>query len=78
MSEAPQDDPTDTDSEEVLRGLRRDELYKNICAEIAKVQWKLVEEMDPETGLINHILLGDNDLPMWLPPCRQGRCGAGG
>lgn len=59
MTDAPQGDP---------RGLERDKLYENICAEIAKVQWKLVEETDTETGLTSHVLLGDNDLPMWLIP----------
>lgn len=66
MSEASQDDPPDEESEEILRGLERNELYENICAEIAKVQWKLVEETDPDTGLTSHILLGDDDLPMWV------------
>ena len=51
MSEPLQEDPTDTDSEEVLRELERDEFYENICKELAKVGWKIVEETDSETGL---------------------------
>ena len=68
MSETPQDDTPDADLEEMRRGQERDKLYQNICAEIAKVQWKLVEEPDPDTALTSHVLLGSNDLPMWLIP----------
>lgn len=68
MSKTSQSDPPDVDLEEVLRTLERDELYENLCKEIAVVQWQIIEETDRKTGLKSHVLLGDNDLPMWRIP----------
>ena len=71
MSKPPQDNllsleaSPDEELEEVLREVQRGELYKNICAEIAKFQWQIAEETDPETGLLRHVLINEDGDPLW-------------
>ncbi len=72
MSEPPQDDnllspepSPDEELEEVLREVQLDELYENICAEIAKFRWQIVEERDPKTGLLWHVLINEDGNPLW-------------
>ncbi len=72
MSETPQDDnllspepSPDEELEEVLREVQLDELYENICAEIAKFGWQIVEERDPKTGLLWHALINENGGILW-------------
>lgn len=74
MSELPEDDnllspelstDEELELEEVLREVQLDELYENICAEIAKYQWQIVEERDPKTGLLWHVLISEDGNPLW-------------
>ena len=76
MSEPPQDDDllrsgvsqeisNDENPEEILRELEHDELYQEISGEIAKFGWKIVEEIDPETGLKRHVLINEYGHLLW-------------
>ena len=51
MSETTQDDPPDVDLEELLRKLERDELYENLCKEIAVELMKKLERWQPPAKL---------------------------
>ena len=50
---------------EMLRGLEHDKLYKNISKGIVKLHWRIVEETDPKTGLIRHVLIDEDGNPLW-------------
>ena len=65
MSEAPQDDPTDVGLEELPRERVGDEFYREIDKEIAKFQWKIIEETDPESGLKRYVLINEYGHPLW-------------
>ena len=70
MSEPPEDDNllspgNELELEEVLREVQLDELYENVCAEIAKFNWQIVEERDPKTGLLWQILINEDGNALW-------------